>query len=445
MEVSKSFSICVESSSSPSEGINSTELNKLLEGNDEQTKLKGMKDLLIWSHNGSVELLTSYDRLYMTVVRFVAPCRNHDVRKLVQLYWEVAPQTTTDGVTMRPEMLLVSNLIRNDLQHSNEYVRGATLRNLAKIASVQLLNTVFDCITPNLVHNHAYVRRNAAMCIYALASRLNRVATTALPDLEHMALTEIDIATQRAAILALTKCDPISAANLFLLGTTKSLSLGECGHLAILSLIRDVWHLMAHSFPPTQTSFALNQLLTKESLVEKLKELLDLANSDSVVYEASTTLLWLTDFSTNACKLACKGLVKTLLSQKDVNVRINILENLISISRKSTGVLGPFISDILRVLTAPSLQLRTLTLLAALPSVNNQNVQVINQSSARRIVFQAAVNTIRIELIKTMDVGEGANRLETQKLLVQAMRYLGTKFPEIAESVIDLLLDFLGN
>lgn len=52
--------------------------------------------------------------------------------------------------------------------HPNEYIRGSTLRLLCKIKFVKILEPLIEAIIQNLSHHHAYVRRNAIMCIYSM-------------------------------------------------------------------------------------------------------------------------------------------------------------------------------------------------------------------------------------------------------------------------------------
>ena len=62
-------------------------------------------------------------KLLMTVIRFCVPCDDHKIKKLLLFYWEVVEKTGPDGKLL-PEMILVVNAIRNDMNHANEYIRG---------------------------------------------------------------------------------------------------------------------------------------------------------------------------------------------------------------------------------------------------------------------------------------------------------------------------------
>lgn len=58
--------------------------------------------------------------------------QDHTIKKLLLLFWELVPKTTADGKLLQ-EMILVCDAYRKDLQHPNEFIRGATLRFLCKL------------------------------------------------------------------------------------------------------------------------------------------------------------------------------------------------------------------------------------------------------------------------------------------------------------------------
>lgn len=68
--------------------------------------------------------------------------------------------------TLKDEMILVCNSLRNDLLHPNEYIRGRTLRLVSRIMHKGILEPVTSAILDNLQHKHTYVRRNAVIALY---------------------------------------------------------------------------------------------------------------------------------------------------------------------------------------------------------------------------------------------------------------------------------------
>ncbi|KAG3117929.1 hypothetical protein PI125_g3332, partial [Phytophthora idaei] len=93
-------------------------------------------------------------KVLMHIIRFCSTQSDHTLKKLLMVYWEIAPkyeQQQQPGDTSKappkllPEMILVCNALLNDLNHPNEYIRGCMLRFLCKIkekTSWSLLKTL---------------------------------------------------------------------------------------------------------------------------------------------------------------------------------------------------------------------------------------------------------------------------------------------------------------
>lgn len=78
-----------------------SELKTALEnGNDEQ-KIDALKRVVMYTLNGE-----QLNQVLMPIIRFVTPSRNHTIKKLLLLYWEVVEKTNPDG-KLKSEMILV--------------------------------------------------------------------------------------------------------------------------------------------------------------------------------------------------------------------------------------------------------------------------------------------------------------------------------------------------
>lgn len=96
------------------------DLQKRLENSNDLVKLQALKEVILWvTAPGSADTPTGgsgaaggttgayiASRLLMTVIRFVLPSSNHQVVKMLQLYWEIVDKTKPDG-TLKEEMILV--------------------------------------------------------------------------------------------------------------------------------------------------------------------------------------------------------------------------------------------------------------------------------------------------------------------------------------------------
>ena len=133
------------------------ELQKDLESGEIKSKVAALKTTILLLLNG--ELLP---KVLMTVIRFCITVEDHELKKLLSIYWEVVAKYGSDGKLL-PEMILVCNALRNDLNHPNEYIRGSTLRFLCKLNEPELVEPLIASVKSNLEHRHSYVRRNAVM------------------------------------------------------------------------------------------------------------------------------------------------------------------------------------------------------------------------------------------------------------------------------------------
>lgn len=106
---------------------------------------------------------------------------------------------------MLDEFMMVCNNLRNDLTHPNEYVVGASLKLISRIAIRDILDALIPPIYDKcLNHIESFVRRNAVECLYTLYSKFGNEM---LHDLDEKMLDllthESDINTRRNAIVLL--------------------------------------------------------------------------------------------------------------------------------------------------------------------------------------------------------------------------------------------------
>jgi coatomer subunit beta len=143
----------------------------------------------------------------MPVLTNLQQLTDHDIKKVLFLYWEIIEKTNYDG-TIKEELILACNALRKDLLSPNEYIRGRTLRLVSKIMVKSILENLMEAIAQNLTHRHFYVRRNAIMCIYNifLATGMELIEDF-VDEVEKMCSTESDLSTKRNAFILLFHID----------------------------------------------------------------------------------------------------------------------------------------------------------------------------------------------------------------------------------------------
>ena len=91
----------------------------------------------------------NYPRLLMPVLTNLQMIPDNTIKKLLFLYWEIVEKTNVDG-SVKDEITLAVNALRKDLDSPNEFVRGRTLRLVAKISVQQIIEDLVDAVITNL-------------------------------------------------------------------------------------------------------------------------------------------------------------------------------------------------------------------------------------------------------------------------------------------------------
>ncbi|KAL7148811.1 hypothetical protein ABFS83_06G204800 [Erythranthe nasuta] len=386
------------------------EIKEALEGNDIPAKIDAMKNAIMLLLNGE-----TLPQLFITIVRYVLPSEDHTVQKLLLLYLEIIDKTDGKGRVL-PEMILICQNLRNNLQHPNEYIRGVTLRFLCRLNEVEIIEPLIPSIMSNLEHRHPYIRRNAilaVMSIYKLPQG-EQLLVDAPETIEKFLSTEQDASAKRNAFLMLFNCAQDRAVNYLLTNVDRVSDWGELLQMVVLELIRKVCRT------------------NKAEKGKYIKIIISLLNAPSaaVVYECAGTLVSLSSAPT-AIRAAANTYCQLLLSQSDHNVKLIILDRLNELKSSHSDIMVDMIMDVLRALSSPNLDIRRKTLDIVLELITPRNVNEV-------------VLTLKKEVMKTQS-GELEKNGEYRQILIQAIHSCAIKFPEVASTVVHLLMDFLGD
>ncbi|MEW5304789.1 MAG: hypothetical protein WDW36_007376 [Sanguina aurantia] len=388
----------------------SNEIRDALEGNDPVAKVAAMKKAVMMLLNGE-----QMPQLFITIVRYVLPSEDHTIQKLLLLYLEAIEKTDSSGKLL-PEMILICQNLRNNLQHPNEYIRGVTLRFLCRIREEEILEPLVPSILANLEHRHSYVRRNAVVavnCIYKLPKG-ELLLQDAPETIEKVLRSEQDLSTKRNAFLMLTAHAHDRAVK-YLFENLETLSLwGDILQMAVLELIRKVCRLT-----PSEKGKCIKIIL---ALLQ--------SPSTAVVYECAVTLTSLSH-APSAIRAAANCYCQLLISQSDNNVKLIVLDKLQDLKNRHRDVMQDVLMDILRVLSSPNMDIRKKTLDLAMELLTQRNIDEV-------------VMVLKKEIVKSQnkDFEKGS---EYRQLLVAAIHGAALKFPDVAANVVHLLMDFLGD
>jgi len=441
------------------------EITAELESTDVQRKISALKKTIMLVLSGE-----EMPRVLMTVIRFCITVEDHALQKLLMFYYEAVRKYDLQGKLL-PEMILVwcvparsfthrrssvctmaqrlpaqpcvaraatltrdlishtthrallprSNALRNNLVHPNEYIRGSTLRFLCKLREPELVEPLISAIKQCLAHRHPYVRRNAVLTVYSIVKQYPDLYPDALDNITKMLEEETDPGTRRNAFIMLFSAAQEKATSYLTRNLEKVQTFGDGFALILLELIRKV----ARTDPSRKGPF-----------IRIVFGLLD-SPSAAVSYEAAGTLASLSA-SPAAVKAAASAYIKILNKESDNNVKLIILERLAAMKKRYTRVLREVVMDILRCLGTPVLDVRRRTLEVAMDLVSPRNVDEVMATLKKEIVGtggKAAGGSAAVAL----DPEASAYRA----FLITAIHGCAVRFPEVAPTVVHLLMDFL--
>lgn len=162
-----------------------------------------------------------------------------------------------------------------------------------------------------------------------------------------------------------------------------------------------------------------------------IRPLQGMLNSDSpaVAFESATTLVTLSS-APSAVKAAANTLLGLLASQTDNNVKIVILERLAVIVKHNCRLLEDTVMELLALLHTPSTEIRSTILELMKLLVSERNINEV-MSFLKSEVVREATNTDML--------GK-----QYREMLISSIHTLALQFPEVADTVIIMLLDYLN-
>ncbi|KAL7743557.1 hypothetical protein ACLKA6_013363 [Drosophila palustris] len=389
---------------------NEMQLKQDLEKGDTNVKIETLKKVIKLLLNGE-----RYPGLIMTIIRFVLPVQNHTIKKLLLIFWEIVPKTSSDGKLLQ-EMILVCDAYRKDLQHPNEFLRGSTLRFLCKLKEPELLEPLMPAIRACLDHRHSYVRRNAVLAIFTIYKNFDWLVPDGPELIATFLDTQQDMSCKRNAFLMLLHADQERALNYLASCIDQVQSFGDILQLVIVELIYKV----CHANPAERSRF-----------IRCIYNLLN-SSSNAVRYESAGTLITLS-LAPTAIKAAAGCYIELIVKESDNNVKLIVLDRLIAMKENENmeKVMQDLVMDVLRVLAAPDIEVRRKTLALAMDLVYSRNINEM-------------VQVLQKEVAKTHNV-EHEDTGKYRQLLVRTLHTCSIKFPDVASNVIPVLVEFLSD
>ncbi|EIW87463.1 coatomer protein [Coniophora puteana RWD-64-598 SS2] len=393
------------------ESPSTQELRTALEKGSDEDKIDTLRRIIVSTINGNPQ-----PNLLMPIIQYILPSRNKQLKKLLHFYWEVCPKYDENG-KLKQEMILVVNAIRNDLQHPNEYIRGATLRFLQKISKdVELLEPLIPICRSCLEHRHSYVRKNAVFAVYTIYREYEHLIPDAPELMQTFLAAESDATCKRNAFVFLAQCAMPKAVE-WLVSVYDQLSgLDELLQMSVIEVVR---------------LDCKNDTTHRPRYIRCMFDLLN-SSSHAVKYEAATTLTTLSQ-NPAAVKAAASCFVNLVIKESDNNVKLIVLDRLDTLRAKHEHVLDGLIMDVLQVLSSADMEVRRKAMAIVLSMTSSRNVEEV-------VLF------LKKQLQRTQEQDASYDKAsEYRQLLIQSIHVMAVKFSEVAASVVHALMDFLGD
>ncbi|VVB03864.1 unnamed protein product [Arabis nemorensis] len=322
---------------------------------------------------------------------------------------EIKQALQGNDIEAKVDTMKKSNL-RNNLHHPNVYIRGLTLRFLCRLKETEIVEPLTPSVLHNLDHRHPFVRKNAILAIMSIYKlpQGDQLFVDAPEMIENVLLTEQDPSAKRNAFLMLFTCAEERAVNYLLSNVDKVSEWNQSLQMVVLELIRSV---------------CKNKPAEKGKYIKIIISLLS-ATCYAVIYECAGTLVSLSSAPT-AIRAAANTYCQLPLSQSDNNVKLILLDRLNELKTLHRDIMVELIIDVLRALSTLNLDIQRKTLDIALDLITHHNINEV-------------VDMLKKELVKTQSG-------EYRQMLIQAIHACAVKFPEVASTVVHLLMDFLGD
>eukprot|EP00924_Labyrinthula_sp_SR-Ha-C_P013398 maker-scaffold_5-snap-gene-1.59-mRNA-1 protein AED:0.02 eAED:0.04 QI:0/0/0/1/1/1/4/0/1034 len=402
------------------------EIRAELESSNPENKVRGMKTLIMLLLNGH-----NMPKLLMTVIRYCVTTRDHELKKLLCIYWEVVQKVDAEGRPLS-EMLLVCNSLLQNLQHPNHYVRGLTLRFLVRATTLfhsnaDLLQPLLPVIVQSITHQEAYVRKYALLALISFAEDFPEITAdtsegSVLHEVCTLLETENDKAVRRNAFLLLTKVNAPLAIKFYLENAANIIKFGQDFQFTLLQLIRDTCR---------------KDVSQKSRFIKTLFYLMTQGNSYStesstaIVYEAAYTLTLLTSAPT-AARAAAEAYLGILNHvESDNNVKLIVLRRLEELWINGGKGKLVEIMEIARVVKNESagIDVKVKALSLVLEMVDKRSVsQVV--TILREIVDKFSAE----EVAKTNSKGEDDEVSKFKKAIIKGVHECVIRFPDIVKA-----------
>ncbi|KAF2652969.1 AP-1 complex subunit gamma-1 [Lophiostoma macrostomum CBS 122681] len=322
-------------------------------------------------------------------------------------------------------LTLVTNSLKNDLNHPNQYIVGLALCTLGNIASVEMSRDLFPEVETILASANPYIRRKAALCAMRICRKV--------PDLQEHFL-------EKSKLLLQDRNHGVLLCGLTLVTSLCEADEAEDGENGIAdifrpgvpSLVKILKSLSASGYAPEhdvtgitdpflqvkilqllrvlargdgQTSEQINDILAQVATnTESSKNV-----GNSILYEAVLTILDIE--ADSGLRVLGVNILGKFLSNRDNNIRYVALNTLIKVVAVEPNAVQRHRNTILDCLRDPDISIRRRALDLSFTLINESNVRVL----IRELLAFLEVADNEFKPVMTSQIGIAADRFAPNK------------------------------
>ncbi|MCJ1421142.1 clathrin associated protein complex large subunit [Xylographa parallela] len=322
-------------------------------------------------------------------------------------------------------LTLVTNSLKNDLNHSNQYVVGLALCTLGNIASVEMSRDLFPEIEKLITTSNPYIRRKAALCAMRICRKV--------PDLqEHF--------VDNAKLLLNDRNHGVLLCGLTLVTSMCEADEAEGGEEGVVELFRPLVGTLVKTLKTLASSgyapehdvtgitdpFVQVRILrllrvlgkgdaaTSEQINDILAQVATNTDSsknvgNSILYEAVLTILEIE--ADSGLRVLGVNILGKFLANKDNNIRYVALNTLIKVVAVEPNAVQRHRNTILDCLRDPDISIRRRALDLSFTLINAGNVSLL----IRELLAFLEVADNEFKPIMTSQIGVAADQYAPTK------------------------------
>ena len=322
-------------------------------------------------------------------------------------------------------LTLVTNSLKNDLNHSNQYVVGLSLCTLGNIASIEMSRDLFGEVEKLLASSNPYIRRKAALCAMRIARKV--------PDLQEHFL-------ENAKALLNDRNHGVLLCGLTLVTSMCEADEAEGGEEGIVemfkpvvaSLVKTLKSLASSGYSPEHDVMGITDPFLQIKILKLLRVLGrgDAATSEqindilaqvatntdssknvgnSILYEAVLAILDIE--ADSGLRVLGVNILGKFLANKDNNIRYVALNTLIKVVAVEPNAVQRHRNTILDCLRDPDISIRRRALDLSFTLINANNVSLL----IRELLAFLEVADNEFKPIMTTQIGIAADRYAPSK------------------------------